>query len=145
MPTTAPQDPSQPWTRKAFLRGMTAVGLAPLLPAAAHAASAATRPGFDLVRDGVAVDVFVDAADDPAVIRAAGDLRADVERVCGVRPGLRHTLPERSTALVLVGTLGGGGGGGRGGGPGRRGRRAGLGGGVGAVTPVGGRPAPRRG
>ncbi|WP_405965101.1 glycosyl hydrolase 115 family protein [Streptomyces sp. NBC_00723] len=110
MPTTAPQDPSQPWTRKAFLRGMTAVGLAPLLPAvlpaAAHAASAATRPGFDLVRDGVAVDVFVDAADDPAVIRAAGDLRADVERVCGVRPDLRHTLPERSTALVLVGTLG---------------------------------------
>lgn len=110
MPTTAPQDPSQPWTRKAFLRGMTAVGLAPLLPAllpaAARAASAATRPGFDLVRDGVAVDVFVDAADDPAVIRAAGDLRADVERVCGVRPGLRHTLPERSTALVLVGTLG---------------------------------------
>lgn len=110
MPTTAPQDPSQPWTRKAFLRGMTAVGLAPLLPAvlpaAAHAASSATRPGFDLVRDGVAVDVFVDAADHPAVLRAAGDLRADVERVCGVRPGLRHTLPERSTALVLVGTLG---------------------------------------
>ncbi|MET8163224.1 glycosyl hydrolase 115 family protein [Streptomyces sp. NPDC005329] len=89
---------------------MTAAGLAPLLPAvlptAAHAAPASARPGFDLARDGVAADVFVDAADDPAVIRAAGDLQADVERVCGVRPGLRHTLPERSTALVLVGTLG---------------------------------------
>ncbi|MET7656113.1 glycosyl hydrolase 115 family protein [Streptomyces sp. NPDC005486] len=111
MPTTAPQEPSQPWSRKAFLRGVTAAGLAPLLPvalpAAAYAASAAAaRPGLDLVRDGVAVDVFVDAADDPAVIRAAGDLGADVERVGGTRPVLRHTLPERSRALVLVGTLG---------------------------------------
>ncbi|MDX2676433.1 glycosyl hydrolase 115 family protein [Streptomyces sp. NY05-11A] len=109
MPHTAPQDPSPSWTRKAFLRGLTAVGLAPLLPAVlpadAHAVSG-TRRDFDLLRDGVAVDVFVDAADDPAVVRAAGDLQADVERVGGVRPALRRTLPERSTALVLVGTLG---------------------------------------
>jgi hypothetical protein len=87
---------------------MTAVGLAPLLPGvlppAARAAS--RRPDFPLVRDGVAVDVFVDAADDAAVIRAAGDLQADVERVSGVRPALRHTLPERAAGLVLVGTLG---------------------------------------
>ncbi|SES27033.1 Glycosyl hydrolase family 115 [Streptomyces sp. yr375] len=119
MPHTAPRDSSQPqdpahsWSRKAFLRGLTAVGLAPLLPAVlpadAHAASAsaaAAAPGFDLVRDGVAVDVFVDAADDDAVVRAAGDLQADVERVGGVRPALRRTLPARSAALVLVGTLG---------------------------------------
>lgn len=109
MPSTAPQDPS-PWTRKAFLQGVSAVGLAPLLPAllpaAAHAAPASARPGFDLVRDAAAVDVFVDAADDPAVIRAAGDLLDDVERVGAVRPELRHTLPERSSGLVLVGTLG---------------------------------------
>ncbi|WP_329416910.1 glycosyl hydrolase 115 family protein [Streptomyces sp. NBC_00704] len=89
---------------------MTAAGLTPLLPvalpAAAHAAPGSARPGFDLVRDGVAAEVFVDAADDPAVIRAAGDLQADVERVAGVRPELRHTLPERAAALVLVGTLG---------------------------------------
>ena len=58
------------------------------------------------MRDGVAVDVFVDAGDDPAVLRAAGDLQADVERVTGVRPALRRTLPERATALIVVGTLG---------------------------------------
>ncbi|MFI6035841.1 glycosyl hydrolase 115 family protein [Streptomyces sp. NPDC051315] len=89
---------------------MTAVGLTPLLPgvlpAAATPAAAADRPDFTLVRDGVAVDVFVDAADDAAVIRAAGDLRADVERVAAVRPVLRHTLPERAAGLVVVGTLG---------------------------------------
>ncbi|CAM5268954.1 hypothetical protein SAURM35S_05630 [Streptomyces aurantiogriseus] len=110
MPHTAPQDPSQGWTRKAFLRGMTAVGLTPLLPGVlsseARAASADRAGDFALVRDGVAVDVFVDAADDAAVVRAAGDLQADVERVGGVRPALRHTLPERAAGLVVVGTIG---------------------------------------
>lgn len=110
MPPIAPQDPSQWWTRKAFLRGMTAAGLTPLvpgvLPSATAPAAAADRPEFPLVRGGVAVDVFVDAADDAAVIRAAGDLRADVERVGGVRPALRHTLPERAAGLVVVGTIG---------------------------------------
>ncbi|MDX5567674.1 glycosyl hydrolase 115 family protein [Streptomyces sp. ID05-04B] len=113
MPHTAPQDPSQPWSRKAFLRGLTAVGVAPLLPAAlpsaaraATAGRASARPDFDLVRDGVAVDVFVDSGADPAVLRAAGDLLADVERVTGVRPALRRTLPARATALIVVGTLG---------------------------------------
>ncbi|MFF8971914.1 glycosyl hydrolase 115 family protein [Streptomyces sp. NPDC014995] len=88
---------------------MTAAGLAPLLPGvrpAAAPAAAADRPDFTLVRDGAAVDVYVDAADDAAVIRAAGDLRADVERVAAVRPALRHTVPERAAALVVIGTLG---------------------------------------
>ncbi|MEU9290889.1 glycosyl hydrolase 115 family protein [Streptomyces sp. NPDC048275] len=88
---------------------MAAVGVAPLLPgmlpATARAASS-DRPDFLLVHGGVAVDVYVDAADDPAVTRAAGDLRADVERVSGVRPELRHTLPERAAGLILVGTIG---------------------------------------
>ncbi|MDT7844963.1 glycosyl hydrolase 115 family protein [Streptomyces justiciae] len=88
---------------------MAAVGAAPLLPGllptTAHAASAA-RPDFPLVDAGAAVAVFVDAVDDPAVIRAAGDLQADIERVSGVRPELLHTLPDRAAGLVLVGTLG---------------------------------------
>lgn len=117
MPHTAPQDdPSEPgiprgWTRKAFLRGAAAAGLAPLAPGTLSAtARAATTGGedFALAVGGVAVDVFVDAAEDPAVIRAAGDLQADVERVCGIRPTLRHTLPERAAGLVVVGTIGAG-------------------------------------
>ncbi|MFE9438721.1 glycosyl hydrolase 115 family protein [Streptomyces sp. NPDC006602] len=91
---------------------MAAVGVAPLLPgvlpATARAAEAAApdRPDFPLAQGGAATDVFVDAADDPAVVRAAGDLPADIERVSGVRPKLLHTLPTRATHLVLVGTLG---------------------------------------
>ncbi|KOU61540.1 hypothetical protein ADK57_27465 [Streptomyces sp. MMG1533] len=91
---------------------MAAVGVAPLLPgvfpatARAAEADASDRPAFPLLQGGVAADVFVDAADDPAVIRAAADLPADLERVGGVRPRLLHTLPERAPYLVLVGTLG---------------------------------------
>ncbi|MGC9540595.1 glycosyl hydrolase 115 family protein [Streptomyces sp. UG1] len=89
---------------------MAAVGAAPVLPAvlpSAAAAAAPKRTDFPLVRGGTAVALYVDAADDPAVIRAAGDLQADVERVSGVRPELRHTLPQTPAAsLVVVGTLG---------------------------------------
>ncbi|WAU86502.1 glycosyl hydrolase 115 family protein [Streptomyces sp. Qhu-G9] len=88
---------------------MAAAGAAPLipgvLPTAARAASS-DRAGFPLVRGGVAVDLFVDPADDPAVVRAAGDLRADIERVSGTQPRLRHDLPEKAPLLVLVGTIG---------------------------------------
>jgi hypothetical protein len=57
------------------------------------------------VRGGAAVELYVDAADEPAVIRAVGDLQADIERVGGVRPKLSHTLPPTGAAgLVLVGT-----------------------------------------
>lgn len=101
--------PHQQWTRKSFLQGMAAVGAAPLLPglipASAHAASSG-RPDFPLAAGGSAVGIFVDAADDPAVVRAAGDLQADVERVCGTRPELLRTLPRSAPLLVLAGTLG---------------------------------------
>ncbi len=105
----AHEQPHQQWTRKSFLRGMAAVGAAPFLPALTPGnarAAAADRPDFPLVADGTAVPVFVDAADDPAVVRAAGDLQADVERVSGARPELLHTLPRSAPLLVLVGTLG---------------------------------------
>ena len=86
---------------------MAAVGVAPLLPVALPTNVHATAgPDLPLVQDGTATPVFVDPADDSAVIRAAGDLQADVERVSGVRPLLLHALPDRATALVLVGTLG---------------------------------------
>ncbi|MDX3452967.1 glycosyl hydrolase 115 family protein [Streptomyces sp. ME02-8801-2C] len=94
---------------------MAAAGVTPLLlgplSETAHAASStrADRTGgaeFPLVRGGFATDVHVDAGDDPAVIRAAGDLLADIERVGGVRPGLLHTAPEKAAHLVLVGTIG---------------------------------------
>jgi hypothetical protein len=61
---------------------------------------------FDVVAQGAAVDIYVDAADSPSVIRAVSDLQADVERVSGVTPLIRNTTAGLSSQAVLVGTLG---------------------------------------
>ncbi|MEU7019958.1 glycosyl hydrolase 115 family protein [Streptomyces sp. NPDC046203] len=65
-------------------------------------------PGtFPLVDGGRATPLVVSSDDFEGVVRAAGDLRDDLERVTGVRPGLsRDTLPAGRREIVLVGTLG---------------------------------------
>ncbi|MFF3311502.1 glycosyl hydrolase 115 family protein [Streptomyces sp. NPDC002952] len=106
--------------RRTVLGTGAAVGLGVSLPAAERASAAAaevlrpTDPGayvtfrsepgaFPLVVSGRAVPVLVDAADHHGVRRAAADLRADIERVTGVRPA-----DERGAAraVAIVGTIG---------------------------------------
>ncbi|WP_367574042.1 glycosyl hydrolase 115 family protein [Streptomyces griseoaurantiacus] len=68
------------------------------------------RPGaLALVRAGHALPIAVDGGDHPGVLRVAGDLRDDVERVTGTRPALVRTGGGRRPAareLVVLGTLG---------------------------------------
>ena len=47
---------------------------------------------FPLVRASNAAPLFLDSNDYPGVLRAAGDLQADIERVTGVRPNLATNL-----------------------------------------------------
>jgi hypothetical protein len=61
---------------------------------------------FDVVTQGAAVDIYVDAGDLPTVIRAVGDLQADVERVSNVKPAIRNAPSGLSSRAILVGTLG---------------------------------------
>ncbi|MGA2542077.1 MAG: glycosyl hydrolase 115 family protein [Verrucomicrobiota bacterium] len=51
------------------------------------------------------VPILVEPGDDPAVLRAAGDLAADIARVTGLKPAL---LPNAEDAknLIIAGTLG---------------------------------------
>lgn len=65
----------------------------------------AAEGAFPLVREGRAAPIHVDGEDLPGVARAAGDLRADIERVTGVQPELATTDPAGAQA-VLIGTLG---------------------------------------
>src|SRR4051794_21998099 len=51
----------------------------------------------------VGAPVVVDPDDHPGVVRVAADLRADIERVTGVRPG---GALARERDVVLVGTIG---------------------------------------
>lgn len=67
--------------------------------AGAYISFSRTTGAFPLV----GAPVVVDPDDHPGVVRVAGDLRDDIERVTGVRPG--STL-ARAREVVLVGTIG---------------------------------------
>jgi hypothetical protein len=93
--------------------GPLAALAAALLPFAAGAvgdapyvATAAGPDRFTLVEDGRATRLWVDDDDWAGVVRAVGDLRADVERVTGVAPEIWSSDTSRSERLVIVGTLG---------------------------------------
>jgi Glycosyl hydrolase family 115/Gylcosyl hydrolase family 115 C-terminal domain len=50
-------------------------------------------------------NIYVDASDHAGVVRAVGDLRADVARVTGRTPAIANK-PEPITCLIIVGTIG---------------------------------------
>lgn len=60
---------------------------------------------FTLAREGWVAPLFVSADDWPGVRRAAGDLRADLERVTGGAPVLSDRAPAGND-VVLIGTVG---------------------------------------
>jgi hypothetical protein len=75
-----------------------------LLPFGSFVTEKADKGSFALVRNHAAATLVVDAADHKGVVRAAGDLQADVERVTGVKPQIANT--PASANVVLIGTVG---------------------------------------
>ena len=67
----------------------------------------ATPPAgaFPLVNKKHAASLWYDAADFPGVVRAVGDLQADIERVTARKPDLSAVRPN-ATELVIIGTIG---------------------------------------
>ena len=62
---------------------------------------------FVLVDHAVAAPLLVSDSDWPGVLRAAGDLASDVQRVTGDQPGMVHTAAEiHGGDAVIVGTIG---------------------------------------
>jgi hypothetical protein len=61
---------------------------------------------FALVAGGRAAGIYVDAADWPGVIRAAGDLQADITRVSGYRAEMYRKADDLGKNIILVGTIG---------------------------------------
>lgn len=63
-----------------------------------------------LVQKGLAAPLFVDKADWPGVVRAAGDLQADIERVTAKRPAIKSAaeLPAKAALpmAIIAGTAG---------------------------------------
>jgi hypothetical protein len=61
---------------------------------------------FPIVEKGVASNLFVDTNDFAGVIRAAGDLQADINRVTGLSPAVSHTSKHPGDNVILAGTIG---------------------------------------
>lgn len=65
----------------------------------------ASDGGFRIAGEGVAAPVYVDTADWAGVVRAAGDLRADIERVTGIVPQAISN-GHAPHGAIIAGTLG---------------------------------------
>jgi hypothetical protein len=64
-------------------------------------------PGsFALVENHIAIPLLVSDSDWPGVVRAAQDLSADIDRVTGVQPGVKHVSSEVAGVAVIIGTIG---------------------------------------
>jgi len=61
---------------------------------------------FVLATGGRSAAIWLEPGADKSILRAAGDLAADVERVTGVRPQLSQDPASRRGPLVLIGMLG---------------------------------------
>jgi hypothetical protein len=74
--------------------GVLALLLCPLpayaLGGAPWIATAPSSADFTLVHDGRATALWADTGEETGVLRAVGDLQADIARVSGVRPALAH-------------------------------------------------------
>ena len=86
----------------AFTREAGAVSAQPAY--VAHAASAGKASCWP--RAARAATIYVDAKDWPGVIRAAGDLQADVKRVTGIAPAMAPDAKALPANTVIIGTIG---------------------------------------
>jgi endo-1,4-beta-D-glucanase Y len=87
--------------------------LSVLLPQSARAIGqqrfveyAESTGGFRIAGAGSAAAIYVDPDDFPGVIRAAGDLQADIARVTGTTPAVVHDPARLGAGGIVVGTVG---------------------------------------
>src|SRR5262245_34577079 len=78
------------------------------LPADAPGQESSTTSsgGVALASAGRTATTHVDSTDHAGVLRAAGELQADIERVSGARPTLARDRVPSGGEAVIVGTLG---------------------------------------
>ncbi|MGD0779056.1 MAG: glycosyl hydrolase 115 family protein, partial [Candidatus Solibacter sp.] len=65
-----------------------------------------SRGSFPLVQAKAAAAVYVDNGDHAGVVRAAGDLVADIARVTGATPAMAHDEKHLGANAVIAGTIG---------------------------------------
>ncbi len=87
------------FTLLAALKGF-AIGQAPFVE------TSSSRGSFAVAQGGRTATIYVDAADWPGVIRAANDLKLDVNRVTGLTPALSEDPKNVAASTIIIGTIG---------------------------------------
>src|SRR4051812_7005129 len=71
-----------------------------------YVANTGAAGSFPLVQGQQAATIYVNSSDWPGVVRAAGDLKADVERVTNRKPALTGDSNGLARNMVIIGTVG---------------------------------------
>lgn len=74
-----------------------------------YVVSKADAGSFPVVAGGQVAGIYVDSKDWPGVIRAAGDLKTDLQKVGGHEAALSHDATKLGKQVIFAGTLGKGG------------------------------------
>ena len=64
------------------------------------------KDSFPIVEKSAVANLYVDTNDWPGVVRAAGDLQADINRVTGLAPASTHASKSLENNVIIVGTIG---------------------------------------
>jgi hypothetical protein len=64
------------------------------------------KDSFPIVEKGTAANLYVDTNDFAGVVRAAGDLQSDINRVTGLSPAITHANKEMGKNVIIIGTVG---------------------------------------
>jgi hypothetical protein len=67
--------------------------------------TSASSGSFPIATNGRATPIYIDAKDDPGVIRAGHDLQSDIRRVTSLTPDVTHGTPFPAN-VILIGTIG---------------------------------------
>jgi hypothetical protein len=90
-----------------LLAGHLALSPASLALGQTHYVDRTAHPGsFTIAKGKLVAAIYVDAHDYAGVVRAAGDLQADVGRVTGDAPMVVHTENGLASDTIIVGTVG---------------------------------------
>ena len=76
-----------------------------LLPTWSAGLPAEEAARFPLFAEGKAADLYVSAADYPQIVRAAGDLQKDVERVTAALPEVKTDTSALGQYAVIIGSV----------------------------------------
>ena len=71
-----------------------------------YVTSSAQADSFPIAQSNRTAAVYVDSQDWPGVIRAAGDLQSDIDRVTSRKPSILHETDALSGNVIIIGTVG---------------------------------------